>query len=651
MASIPSTDHTTLSSTPQDTLVLRMDKAARALLAAGTTEADTQTELQTLCLPITALWCRILRFDPAVPNWPDRDRCVVPSSAMLPLLSAMLHLTAPDTQDLSATVDYGQHPAVEIATGPAGQGMAAAAGMALAEQQLAKRYGRSLVNHRTWVLARDSDLATGVALEAAQLASRFGLSRMAVLVCPSPLTDPTDFSDSLARFGASGWSVRKVRAHDLGAIMSALQAILRARKPTLLACMPECCHTLPDLPAEDELTGPWSPTARRGASIRRSWLRRLAQHRGRADFERELAGKPRQTMREDWGRLWRQTMRAAPNGSSQQAAFAGLGALALLRQDLAILAATSSTRSARRANLPIPFSHSAQPCGIQEHGMAGMLNGMARHGGILPCGVAGMMTIDRMRSALRMTALMRSKVLYLLTDDGLALSDNGGGWQPVEQLASLRAMPHLAVFRPACAEETFACWQAALNWPQGPALLILCPNPPPPRTGASRRAGHYGGPSHGGYLASCGAGARHVTLMASGPEVAIATQAGQHLSEQGLNVAVVSIPCWEVFAQQPPAYRAAVLGSEGLRVGIEAASSFGWERWLGADGIFVGMDDFGISAPANAVYERFGITAGAICEKVLARFLASGAQKDSSPTAPSSSRLEDLDMSLTITRL
>ncbi|WP_035372216.1 transketolase family protein [Acetobacter okinawensis] len=244
MASTPSTDHTTLSSTPQDTLVLRMDKAARALLAAGTTEADTQTELQTLCLPITALWCRILRFDPAVPNWPDRDRCVVPSSAMLPLLSAMLHLTAPDTQDLSATVDYGQHPAVEIATGPAGQGMAAAAGMALAEQQLAKRYGRSLVNHRTWVLARDSDLATGVALEAAQLASRFGLNRMAVLVCPSPLTDPTDFSDSLARFGASGWSVRKVRAHDLGAIMSALQAIMRARKPTLLACMPECCHTL-----------------------------------------------------------------------------------------------------------------------------------------------------------------------------------------------------------------------------------------------------------------------------------------------------------------------------------------------------------------------------------------------------------------------
>lgn len=249
-----------------------------------------------------------------------------------------------------------------------------------------------------------------------------------------------------------------------------------------------------------------------------------------------------------------------------------------------------------------------------------------------------MMTIDRMRSALRMTALMRSKVLYLLTDDGLALSDNGGGWQPVEQLASLRAMPHLAVFRPACADETFACWQAALNWPQGPALLILCPHPPPPR--AARRAGHYGGPSHGGYLISCGAGERHVTLMASGPEVAIATQAGQHLAEQGLNVAVVSIPCWEVFAQQPAAYRTAVLGQEGLRVGIEAASSFGWERWLGADGIFVGMDDFGISAPANAVYERFGITAGAICEKVLARFLASGAQKDSSPTAPPPSRLE-----------
>ncbi len=649
MASTPSTDHTAPSTTAQDALVLRMDKAARALLTSGTVEADTQAELQTMCLPITALWCRILRFDPAMPNWPDRDRCVVPSSAMLPLLAAMLRLTAPDAQDMTPTLEYGQHPAVEIATGPAGQGMAAAAGMALAEQQLAKRYGRSLVNHRTWVLARDSDLATGVALEAAQLASRFGLNRMAVLVCPSPLADPADFSDSLARFGASGWSVRKVRAHDLGAIMAALQAVLRARKPTLLACMPEHCPTLADLPAEEELTGPWSPTARRGGSIRRSWLRRLAQHRARADFERDQSGKPRQTMREDWGRLWRQTMRTAPNGSSQQAAFAGLRSLAMLRQDVAILAATSSTRSSRRANLPVPFSHAAQPCGIQEHGMAGMLNGMARHGGVLPCGVAGMMTIDRMRSALRMTALMRSKVLYLLTDDGLALSDNGGGWQPVEQLASLRAMPHLAVFRPACADETFACWQAALNWPQGPALLILCPHPLPARTG--RRVGHYGGPSHGGYLVSCGAGARHVTLMASGPEVAIATQAGQNLAGRGLNVAVVSIPCWEVFAQQSAAYRATVLGGEGLRVGIEAASSFGWERWLGTDGIFVGMDDFGISAPANAVYERFGITAGAICEKVLARFLASGAQKDLSPTAPSPSRLEDLDMSLTITRL
>lgn len=649
MASTPSSDHTASSSSPsQDALVLRMDKAARTLLASSTTEVDTLAELQTMCLPITALWCRVLRFDPAVPDWPDRDRCVVSSSAMLPLLAAMLRLTAPDAHDLSPTLEYGQHPAVEIATGPAGQGMAAAAGMALAEQQLANRYGRSLVNHRTWVLARDSDLATGVALEAAQLASRFGLNRMAVLVCPSPLTDPADFSDSLARFSASGWSVRKVRAHDLSAIITALQAILRARKPTLLACMPECCTPVPDIPAEEELTGPWSPTARRGSSIRRSWLRRLAQHRARADFEREQMGRSRQTMREDWGRLWRQTMRSAPDGSSQQAAFAGLRSLAILRQDVSILAATSSTRSSRRANLPIPFSHTAQPCGIQEHGMAGMLNGMARHGGILPCGVAGMMTIDRMRSALRMTALMRSKVLYLLTDDGLALSDNGGGWQPVEQLASLRAMPHLAVFRPACAEETFACWQAALNWPEGPALLILCPHALPPR--ANRRAGHYGGPSHGGYLISCGPGPRHATLMASGPEVAIATQAGQHLAEQGLNVAIVSIPCWEVFAQQPPAYRTSVLGREGLRVGIEAASSFGWERWLGADGIFVGMDDFGISAPANAVYERFGITAGAICEKVLSRFLASGAQKDSSLTAQPPSRLEALDMSLTITR-
>ncbi|MFT8892090.1 MAG: transketolase C-terminal domain-containing protein [Acetobacter papayae] len=671
---------TTLTSPPptlsaQDALVLRLAAAARALLDGPAAEEAAQshstTELRQLCLIVTALWCRVLRYDPATPDWPDRDRFVVPSQAMLPLLRAMLHLSTPEP-DTTTPLDFGLHRAVEIAPGPAGQGIAAAAGMALAEEILAARHGRSLVNHRTWVLARDSDLLTGIALEAAQLAGRFGLNRLAVLVCPAPRTDPADFSDSLARFSASGWSVRRVNARSLPAIMTALAATLRARKPTLLACLSDGPSPHPPMPAEEEQTGPWSPTARRGASARRSWLRRLTRHRARTQFEREQAGLAPPLLSEDWPRLWRHDLRGS---SSQHVALAGLRTLQTLRPELAVLAATSGTSG---AVYDIPDPH--WPCGLQEHGMAGMLSGMALHGGILACGVAGMITIDRMRPALRMTALMRRRVLYLLTNDGLALSDGGGGWQPVEQLASLRAMPHLAVFRPANAQETFACWQAALLWPEGPALLVLCPHdmpdptrpeadraeaarpgPPPPdphlpspaaqgglatlrpehsptttMTGAG--ASGFGSATHGGYVLS-GARNRQVTLIASGPEVAVAMAAARLLAGQGVRAAVVSICCWEVFARQTQAYRATVLGEteahgqSTLRVGIEAASSFGWERWLGADGIFIGMDDFGISAPANAVYERFGITAKAVCGRVMERLGVAATEQGSAHEA------------------
>ncbi|MFT9016138.1 MAG: transketolase C-terminal domain-containing protein [Acetobacter sp.] len=682
---------------PQDALTLRLDRAARENLAQNPQGNAHLPELATLCLPVTALWCRVLRHDPTAPDWPDRDRFVVPSLALQPLLHAMLRLTGAIGPGMDAMPEFGAHPAVEVAPGPAGQGVAAAAGMALAEQILARRHGRSLVNHRVWVMARDTDLLTGVALEAAQLAGRFGLNRLTVLVSPGSQTDTAEFSDSLDRFSASGWSVRSVNAHNLNAVSAALNAATRARKPTLIACMPT--RTAPAMPgsappatvAEEEQVGPWSPTARRGASLRRSWLRRLARHRGRDTFEREVAAIPPPLLTEDWLRLWRQALHTLPAKSSQQAALAGLHALEAVRPELGVLAASSGsgTGRAHRHTAQNATQHAAHnaarntpapwPCGLQEHGMAGMLNGMALHGGVLPCGVAGMITIDRMRSALRMAALMRRKVLYLLTDDGLALSDGGAGWQPVEQLASLRAMPHLAVFRPAFAEETFACWQAALDWVEGPAVLVLCPHEeprppapqpstpqvpaphgPPPQTpsaagqtpprgesaplaqpelptepGPTMRAagpGRFGTAAHGGYLL-CGDGTRDVTLMATGPEVGIALHARTLLAARGLRVAVASIPCWEAFSRQTPAYRMAVLGDTGLRVGIEAANSFGWERWLGQNGIFIGMDDFGISAPANAVYERFGITAEAVCAKVLERLaLSTPAEEPQTPT-------------------
>ncbi|GAL96649.1 transketolase [Acetobacter tropicalis] len=645
MATALSTDHLLSNEegglSAQQISVVRMSHAARQLLRTETLPAHIRAVLELMCLPVTALWCRVLRFDPAAPDWPDRDRFVVPSTTMQPLLRAMLRLTG-EKKHAAVPLEYGRHPAVEVAPGPAGQGVAAAAGMALAEQALCRRFGRSLVNHRTWVLAQDTDLATGVAMEAAQLAGRFGLDRLAVLVAPPSEPDTADFVDSLTRFSASGWTVRKVEADNLPAITSALAATLRARKPTLIACLPSAAPLSPlgpDLPPEEELTGPWSPTARRGASTRRSWLRRFARHRQRTAFEREQTARPPTLFHEDWQRAWEWRMRTALETSTQESGLAGLDALSDILPELTCLTAASaknappSDQNTAGGQRPMALAKGRE-CGIQEHGMAGMLNGLALHGGVLACAAASMMTVDRMRSALRMAAFMRQKVLYLLTGDGLALGDGGGAWQPVEQLASLRATPNLAVFRPGSAEETFKCWEAALHWQGGPAVLVLCPHQ---NTPLRFPAAVLGGATRGGYVIRSPE-KRQVTLIASGPEVAIALEASHHLAQRNIRAAVVSIPCWELFAAQPGTYRRAVLGGAGLRIGIEAASGFGWERWLGPDGIFVGMDDFGTSAPANALYERFGITAEAICEKVEHHLFASGAARGASSFAPDQPR-------------
>ena len=471
MAAFPTTPPATLPApAPQDSLILRLDSAARLFLAQHHTgEHALLPELQTLCLPVVTLWSRLLRYDPATPDWPDRDRFVVPSASMLPLLHAMLHLSAPTPPP--QTLGYGQHPAVEIAPGPAGQGIAAAAGMALAEQVMATRHGRSLVNHRTWVLARDTDLQTGVALEAAQLAGRFGLNRLAVLVSPAPTTDPAEFADSLARFSASGWSVRSVGAGNLAAITTALTATLRARKPTLVAFLPEDTPHPTAAPPEEELTGPWSPTARRGASVRRSWLRRLARHRGRYSFERECSGAPPPLLAEDWLRLWRQTLQHQPTHSSQQAAMAGLAALAATRPELTVLTATSGARSA-----PAHADQPDWPCGLQEHGMAGMLNGMARHGGLLPRPPAGTLTIPPMPPPLPMTAPLPPQVLSLPPDHRLAPSGPPGRPHPARPLALLPPLPPPALFPPRCSGATLSCSPALLALPSCPTRRssVLC---------------------------------------------------------------------------------------------------------------------------------------------------------------------------------
>jgi transketolase len=542
----------------------------------------------------SVLWSRVLRFDAADPGWADRDRFVPSSGRFQPLLDAVLCLTgmAPPLPDCR----FGDHPAMETAAGPPGQGFATAVGLALSERVLAGRFGRTLVDHRTWVLACETDLAAGVALEAAELAGRIGLDKLAVLFEPSGV-DAADRPDAITRFAASGWAVRRVDATDPDAVAAVIARTLRTHRPTLIAC-----HR-PRLGADSrdarDIPGDWADAGTRGAPARRAWLKRLARHRLQPEFERQLAGTPP----DGWRHTWRQDWLPATDGpppATLDAGRQGLATLCTVLPEAAILHAIAGQAIAELATQTSRMPGQAQrhlACGVQEHGMAALANGMSLHRGVRPIVAASVISIDRMRPALRMAALMAQPVIYLLADEGAdhRLPARGGatgaGWPPVEQFASLRAMPRVALFRPSGPAELGACWSLALQRTEGPSLIALYDTDAalPPGLDASLQ---HEGTAQGGYVLEEADGPRRATLIATGPDVGAALAARRLLRERGIETAVVSLPCWELFADQSAAYHAGVLGS-ALRIGIEAASGFGWERWIGQDGVFIGMDGFG----------------------------------------------------------
>ncbi|WP_428378163.1 transketolase-like TK C-terminal-containing protein [Lichenicoccus sp.] len=595
------------------------------------------------------LWSRVLRFDAADPHWPDRDRFVVSGARFAPLLRALLGLTGDQLAPDGPLFGFGQHPGVEMAVGPAGQGIATGAGMALAERLLAARFGHSLVDHRTWVLACETDLSAGVALEAASLAGQLRLDRLCVLFEMDALgASGGETGGPMARFAACGWSVRGVDAHDPEALAQALAGAMRSRRPNLIACRVQ--HDLAGRghagrghagrgaaaacePFEMPLAPrAWRECGSRGATARRSWLKRLVRHRQRDEFDRVIAGQ----LPPHWRRDWRSSFRLLEERAPDPACLApcpgsARGAVDALLDLLPEFVGVSSAPGGQRAEPGLQIGRSL--CfGTQEHAMAALLNGVALHGGLIACGTASFISVDRMRPALRLGALMRRQVIHLLTDDGLALGEDGAAWQPVEQLASLRAMPNVAVFRPADTIELMECWDLALHRTDGPSVIAVPAHIPPPAT-PRRGAGNACG--RGGYVvaeadmrdtgrpAAAHAARRDVTLIATGPELAVALAARLRLARRQIAAAVVSLPCWELFSRQGPAYRDAILGT-APRIGIEAASGFGWERWLGADGVFIGMDEFGIAAPADELYRQFGITPEAVAERVHRRLRASG---------------------------
>ena len=613
----------------------------------------------------TVLWTRFLKFDAADPRWPDRDRFILSAGHGSMLLYALLHLTGQAGMSIddirhfrqlhspaAGHPEFGEHPGIETTTGPLGQGLGNAVGFALAERLLAARFGKSLVDHRTWVVAGDGCLMEGISQEAISLAGHLKLDKLCVLWDDNAIsidggTDLSTSDDQMRRFAASGWATKRVDGHDPAQIAAALSWAVRSKKPTLLACKTIIGFGAPtkagtagshgaalgaaeaaaakaalgwdaapfEIPAGIAAT--WHQAGARGATARRGWLKRLARHNQGREFERATAGKLPDNFHEAVAALKADIAVTRPKLATRQSSQKALEALVPAIPELiggsADLTGSNLTLVKGMGFVtPGNFAGRYIHYGVREHGMAAAMNGLALHGGIIPYGGTFFVFTDYMRPALRLAALMRLRVIHVLTHDSIGLGEDGPTHQPVEHLASLRAMPNVHLFRPADAMETAECWELALRRTDGPSLLALS------RQGLPSMRSDFGENrcARGGYvLAEANGGTRQATLVATGSEVALAMEARNLLAGDGIRAAVVSLPCWELFAGQDASYRAEVLG-DCARVGIEAGVAMGWERWLGPDGVFIGMSSFGASAPEAELYRHFGITAEAAAAAV-----------------------------------
>ncbi|HWO69902.1 MAG TPA: transketolase [Actinomycetota bacterium] len=626
------------------------------------------------------LWTRFLRHDPADPAWPDRDRFVLSAGHASMLLYALLHLSGYDLpldelrrfRQLGSRApghpEHGLTPGVETTTGPLGQGLANAVGMAIAERLLAERFNRpglEVVDHRVWAICSDGDLMEGISHEAASLAGHLGLGRLTVVHDDNGISidGPTDLAwseDVAARFRAYGWHVERVEdGTDLAGIEAALaRAREEEERPSLVMVRTRIAEGAPtkqgtaaahgaplgpdEVAAWREAVG-WAAepfdvplpvrarfleAAARGAAERAAWRRRFEAW---AEEFPELAGEWRRRMRRELpGDLWEALPRAFDGRiSTRKASGAVLSALVPALPEL-VGGSADLTESTATALPGVPASGRGRVGrylhhGVREHGMAGVMNGLALHGGFRPYGGTFLVFSDYLRPALRLSAMMRQPVVYVFTHDSIGLGEDGPTHQPVEHLAALRAMPGLVVIRPADAWEVVEAWRAALERRDGPTALVLSRQDlpvlgrPPNAPADGLRFGAY-------VLRELGpSGEPDVVLLATGSEVHVALGAAEGLADTGLRARVVSMPSWELFEAQPREYREDVLGPRSaLRVALEAGASLGWERWVGPGGVLVTLDRFGASAPGPDLMRRFGFTPEAVAERVLAALGRSG---------------------------
>ena len=617
----------------------------------------------------TVLFSKFLKFDASRPDWADRDRFILSAGHGSMLIYSLLHLTgykAATRDELSnfrqwgsktaGHPEFGHMPGVETTTGPLGQGLANSVGFAMAERHLAAKYGKDLVDHRTWVIAGDGCLMEGVSQEAIALAGRYKLNKLTVLWDDNAITidgavSLSDATDQKARFKAAGWAVKAIDGHDMKAIKSALQWATRQDKPTLIACKTKIgrgaatmegshkthgaalgaaeiaatrlglawTHEPFELP--EAIDKAWKKVGRRGAKERKAWEARLNASSQAADFTRAMKGDLPAGAFDALNAKIAELVETKPAQATRQSSGAALDELfAAIPELVGGSADLTGSNNTFVKGTPIFDAPSYEGryvnWGIREFGMAAAMNGMALHGGIIPYGGTFMVFSDYSRPAIRLGALMGVRAIHVLTHDSIGLGEDGPTHQPVEHLAALRAIPNLLVFRPADTVEARECWQAALEHKTAPSAMALSRQ----KTPAVRTVASDGNLSaRGAYEIRAAKGTAKVTLFGTGTELALALAAADVLEAEGTPTRVVSVPCFELFFQQNAKYQASVIGRGTVRVAVEAAIQQGWERFIGEDGAFVGMTGFGASAPAEVLYEKFGITTDAVVAAAKAR--------------------------------
>ncbi|MGH6922907.1 MAG: transketolase [Propylenella sp.] len=618
----------------------------------------------------TVLFSKHLKFDAADPAWPDRDRFVLSAGHGSMLLYAALYLLGYEDMPLAELTrfrqlgsktaghpEYGHAAGIETTTGPLGQGFANAVGMALAERIMNARFGDALVDHHIFVLASDGDLMEGISHEALALAGHLRLNKLIVLFDDNSITidgpiSLADSTDQVARFEAAGWWAMRIDGHDPAAIDRALSEAKRSDRPVLIAAKTVIAKGAPkkagtaashgsplgaeevagarkalDWPYEpfvvpDGVLGAWRMAGRRSRAAREEWQARLASADAatRTEFQRRNRGEVGIELDEAIAKLKRLYAETPQKVATRKASELALEAInVVLPQTIggsADLTPSNNTKSKGLEDIaPGRYGGRFVHFGVREHCMAAAMNGMALHGGLIPYSGTFLIFSDYCRPAIRLSALMRQRVIYVMTHDSIGLGEDGPTHQPVEHLAALRAIPNLAVYRPADAVETAECWQLALADRTRPSVLALTR-----QNLAQVREGYVAANlcARGAYELAPAEGEAQVTIFASGSEVAIALEARNLLLAEGIAARVVSVPCFERFAEQDEIYRSATIGTAPVRVGIEAAVRQGWDSLIGINGIFIGMSTFGASAPYEDLYRHFGITAEVVVNQVAA---------------------------------